>query len=149
MELDKIEIILEKYFEGETTIAEENELKSYFSSPEVAQHLQQYRSMFGYFAVAKEQASQQEIQLVQPKRNYRAWLSIAASVVILLGIGTFTYINYNNTTASQDLGTYDNPEEAFRQTQKALALLSNQVNVGVESVQYIETYQDTKEKVFK
>jgi len=149
MESDKIEIILEKYFEGETTIAEENELKSYFSSPEVAQHLQQYRSMFGYFAVAKEQASQQEIQLVQPKRNYRAWLSIAASVVILLGIGTFTYINYNNTTASQDLGTYDNPEEAFRQTQKALALLSNQVNVGVESVQYIETYQDTKEKVFK
>ena len=32
MELDKIEIILEKYFQGETTIAEEKELKKYFSS---------------------------------------------------------------------------------------------------------------------
>lgn len=30
MELNKIENILEKYFQGETSIAEENELKDYF-----------------------------------------------------------------------------------------------------------------------
>lgn len=147
MESDKIEILLEKYFEGETTIAEEKELQHYFSTAEVPEHLQQYRSLFGFFSVAKAETSQKALPL-QRKRRYAAWLSVAASVVILLGIGTFTYINYTNST-SQDLGTYDNPEEAFRETQKALALLSNQVNVGVGSVQYIEQYQDTKEKVFK
>jgi len=147
MESDKIEILLDKYFEGETNLAEENELRNYFCSGEVAQHLQQYQSMFGFFLKEKEQTLQKKE--VTTKRHYRAWLSIAASIVILLGIGTFTYMNYNNNAASQDLGTYDDPEEAFRQTQKALALLSNKVNVGVESVQYIETYQDTKEKVFK
>ncbi len=37
MELNKIEEILEKYFQGETSIAEENQLKEYFSSSNVAQ----------------------------------------------------------------------------------------------------------------
>lgn len=40
MELDRIENLLEKYFEGETTIAEENELKVYFSSSDVAQRFE-------------------------------------------------------------------------------------------------------------
>ena len=61
MELNKIEDILEKYFQGETTIAEENQLKEYFSSSNVAQHLEQYKPMFGYFSQAKEQKSTQAI----------------------------------------------------------------------------------------
>ena len=54
MELDRIENLLEKYFEGETSIAEEKELKVYFSSGDVAQHLEQYKAIFGYFSEAKE-----------------------------------------------------------------------------------------------
>lgn len=152
MELDKIENILEKYFEGETTIAEEKELKEYFSSPNVAQHLEQYKPMFGYFSQAKEQKSTYEIPLQTKKRNV-AWLSIAASTVILLGIGTYYFASEQNTTtavASQtELGTYDDPEEALKATQKALALLSNNVNVGIESVQYIGEYEQSKNKIFK
>lgn len=146
MELHKIEQLLEKYFDGETSITEENELKSYFSSSDVAQHLEQYKPMFGYFSTAKEQQFEQHIPLTAKKRKV-AWISVAASVVVLLGAGTFAYFNYNQPQ-SQDLGTYDNPEIAFRETQKALSLLSNNVNVGVESVQYIEQYETTKAKVF-
>jgi hypothetical protein len=151
MELDKIEYILEKYFQGETTIAEENELKQYFSSSDVAQHLEQYKPMFGYFSQVKEQKSLQEIPLQTKKQNV-AWLSIAASVVVLLGIGTFYFVSQNNITpvvAQSELGTYDNPEEALEATQKALALLSNNVNVGIESVQYIHEYEQSKNKIFK
>jgi hypothetical protein len=147
MESDRIEILLEKYFQGETSIAEENELKNYFSSSDVAQHLEQYQSLFGYFSQAKEQKFKQEIPLQSKKRNV-AWLSIAASVVVLLGIGTFTYFNYDNAVEKQDLGSYDDPEVAFRETQKALALLSENVNVGIESVQYINEYETTKDKMF-
>ncbi|HMI06164.1 MAG TPA: hypothetical protein VK528_01360 [Flavobacterium sp.] len=147
MESDKIEILLEKYFEGETSIAEENELRTYFSSPNVAPPHEQYKPMFGYFSIAKEQQFEQHIPL-QSKRRIVAWLSVAASVVVLLGVGTFTYFNYGNKQ-SQDLGTYDNPEVAFRETQKALAMLSDHVNTGVESVQYLQEYEDSKNLIFK
>ncbi|WPO79255.1 hypothetical protein [Flavobacterium sp. KACC 22761] len=151
MELDRIENILEKYFQGETTIAEEKELKEYFSSPNVAQHLEQYQPMFGYFSQAKQQKTTQEIPLQTKKRNV-AWLSIAASAVVLLGIGTYFLVNEKTTTqavAQSELGTYDNPEEALKATQKALALLSTHVNVGIESVQYINEYEQSKNKIFK
>ena len=146
MELDKIENILDKYFQGETTIAEEKELKEYFSSPNVAQHLEQYKPLFGYFSQVKQQKTTQEIPLQTKKRNV-AWLSIAASAVVLLGIGTFYYVSEEPTTpvvAQSELGTYDNPEEALAATQKALALLSNNVNVGIESVHYIKEYEQSK-----
>ncbi len=77
------------------------------------------------------------------------WLSIAASIVVLLGIGTAIYVNYYKANQHQDLGTYDNPEIAFRETQKALSLLSNHINFGIESVQYIQEYQNSKELIFK
>lgn len=146
MELDKIENLLEKYFEGETTIAEENELKIYFSSSDVAQHLEHYRGMFGYFSAAKEQKFEKELPSKITTKKKVAWLSIAASIVILLGLFTF----YNqNMTQNQDLGTYDDPEKAFQETQKALNLLSKNVNVGVEGMQYVQEYQQSTELIFK
>ena len=147
MELDKIEVLLEKYFQAETSIAEETVLQDYFSSPNVAQHLEQYKPMFGFLVQSREHKLTHEIPLQTKKRNV-AWLSIAASVLVLLGAGTFTYFNYNNFQ-KEDLGTYDNPEEAFQATQKALMLLSDNVNVGVNSIQYIEKYESVTEKVFK
>lgn len=151
MELNRIEDILEKYFQGETTIAEEKELKEYFSSSNVAQHLEQYKPMFGYFSQVKQQKSTQNIPLKTKKRNV-AWISIAASVVVLLSIGTYFYVSDKNAApvvAQSELGTYDDPEEALKATQKALALLSNNVNVGIESVQYIKEYEQSKNKIFK
>ncbi len=146
MELDRIEILLEKYFDAETTIAEENELKIYFSSSDVAQHLEHYRGMFGYFSAAKEQQFEQELPLKTTARKKVAWLSIAATIVILLGMFTF----YNqNISQNQDLGTYDDPEKAFQETQKALNLLSKNVNVGVEGMQYVQEYQQSTELIFK
>ena len=53
MELVKIDYLVEKYFQGETSIAEEKELRSYFSSLDVAPHLEQYKAVFGYFTKQK------------------------------------------------------------------------------------------------
>lgn len=146
MESSRIEILLEKYFQGESSIAEEKELKNYFSSPDVAQHLEQYQPLFGYFLQAKEQTFTPEIPS-QFKKPSVGWLSIAASAVVLLGIGTYVY--HDVTAVKQELGTYDDPQVAFRETQKALALLSNHVNTGIESVHYVQEFQDSKELVFK
>jgi hypothetical protein len=147
MEFNKMEALLEKYFEGETSIVEENELKNYFSSPNVAPHLEQYKPLFGYFTEAGKEKLEKNVPLT-PKKQKVAWLSIAASIVVMLGIGTYTYFNVNTVTESKELGTYDDPEEALAATQKALAMLSNNVNVGIEGVQYLQVYEITKNKAF-
>ncbi len=156
MELYKVEALLEKYFDGETSIAEEKQLQDYFSTQQVAPHLEKYTALFNHFAVAKEQQFEQEIPVLQiqkdesrnQKRNL-SWISIAASVVVLMGIGTYVFYNSEPVNNSKDLGTYDDPEVAFKETQKALSLLSKNVNVGIESVKYVEEYQIAKNKVFR
>ncbi|SFA73450.1 hypothetical protein SAMN05660845_0289 [Flavobacterium swingsii] len=149
MEFNKIEILIEKYFQGETSIAEEKELRSYFSSQDVAPHLEQYKAIFGYFTQTKKQEFEQEIPQITKKRNVM-WLSVAASVVVLLGVATFYMINTNEPVNHQnELGTYESPEIAFKETQKALALLSSNVNVGIESVMYVQEYETAKNRIFK
>jgi len=44
---------------------------------------------------------------------------------------------------------YKSPEAAFEATQKALSILSKNVNVGIESVSYINEFQNSKELIFK
>ena len=148
MESDKINALLEKYFEGETTIAEENELKKYFSSAVVAPHLQQYQSLFGYYTSDTKQKFEPKLMLQSNKKSKITWIAVAASVVVLLGVGIYTFNNVSNDKTNPELGTYDDPEEAFKETQKALAMLSNHVNVGIESIQYIENYENTKDQIF-
>ena len=149
MALDRIEILIEKYFEGETSIAEEKELKAYFSSSDVAQHLEQYKPVFGYFSQAKQEQFTASIPLKSGKKQKRlAWLSVAASVLVMLGIGFFAYQNTSDPN-QENLGVIDDPEIAFRETQKALALISKHVNTGIKSVNYLGEYQQSKNKIFK
>jgi hypothetical protein len=44
-------------------------------------------------------------------------------------------------------GTCENPEEAMKETQRALAILSGHVNVGIESVMSLEQYEDSKKLI--
>jgi len=147
MEFNKMEALLEKYFEGETSIAEENELKNYFSSSNVASHLEQYKPLFGYFVEAKNEKFEKNISFISKKKKM-AWLSIAATIVVMIGIGTYTFLNVNDVKENKELGTYEDPKEALEATQKALAMLSNNVNTGIEGMQYIKVYEMTKDKVF-
>ncbi|WP_300570582.1 hypothetical protein [Flavobacterium sp.] len=147
MELYKIDILIEKYFQGETSIAEEKELRSYFSSQNVAPHLEQYKAMFGYFTEAKQQEFTQEIPQ-QTKKQKVMWLSIAASVVVFFGMIAFFMVNTDQPVNQKELGSYDSPEEAFKETQKALALLSSNVNIGVESMNYVHEYSNSKQLIF-
>lgn len=149
MELNRIEKLLENYFQGETNLTEEQELKNYFASGNVAPNLKQYQSMFGYFSEVKNEKFTKEI-VIQNKKKNTVWLSIAASVTILLGVGVFSYLNMetkNKTTG--ELGTYDDPEVAFRETQKALNMVSENVNVGIKSVEYVNEYQESRNLIFK
>ena len=41
------------------------------------------------------------------------------------------------------------PEVAFRETQKALAMISEHVNKGIVSMKYLNEYEQSKNRIFK
>lgn len=147
MEFKLIEQLLEKYFQGATTIAEEKQLKAYFSSNNVAPNLQKYQSLFGYFETEKNAQFEQKLPLQTKKHRNVKWIGIAASFVVLFGLATF-YFN-SSEPKKEDLGTFDNPEVALVETQKALLMISEQVNVGMKSVSHLNEYEKTKKTIFK
>jgi len=149
MALDRIENLIEKYFNGETSIAEENELKVYFTSTNVAQHLEQYQPVFGYFAQAKTEQFKATIPIQNKNRKRILWLSVAASVVVMLGIGTFMYNQTNDEIEFEGCNANDNPEVVLKETQKALDLVSQKINTGVVSIGYINEYNNSKNRIFK
>ena len=146
MALNNIEQLLEKYFEGETSIDEEQALKDYFNSENVAPHLEMHKPLFGYFSVAKNDVSNKTTSLQTKKRFRIVGIGIAASLLFAVGIVTF----WDKPSEKQEeLGSFEDPEIAFKETQKALAMLSENVNVGIQSLEYINEYEKSKKTIFK
>ena len=56
MDYKNIHQLLDKYWEGETSLDEEKTLKAYFNQEEVATDLQQFAPLFQYLNVAEEPA---------------------------------------------------------------------------------------------
>ena len=50
-----IKYLIEQYFEGETSLQEEQQLRTYFQQGEVAEELKEYQPLFQYFATAKQE----------------------------------------------------------------------------------------------
>lgn len=142
MELDKnIENLLEKYFEATSTVAEEEELKRYFSENEVAPHLEQYKPLFSYFSNAKEERYTKQVPLTPRKKlNYR-WISVAAAVVLTFGI-------YFGTNGYQSYQEQKQAEYAYQETKKALDLLAENFGKGKEKMAYLNEFETAKAKVF-
>jgi hypothetical protein len=137
MELSKIEQLLEKYQNAETTLQEEATLKNYFLSGNVASHLQEYESMFSYFAISKAEKSVKPIQLNTKKTNWK-WLSVAASIALLFSVYVGnSYVQEQKTKAQ------------YAEVMSTLKLLSSNLNKGNQAMASLYTYEDTVNKIFK
>ncbi len=136
MELGNIEKILEKYFEATSTVDEERKLREYFAKDSVAPHLEQYRPMFNYFSIAKEERYTKQVPL-KPRVNYYKWLSVAAAVVLTFGI----YFGKQYQERKE-------AEYAYQETKKAFELLAENFGRGTEKVAYLKEFEAAREKIY-
>ncbi len=139
MELDRIEKLLEKYFEATATVAEEEVLRAYFLSDGVAPHLEQHTPMFQYFSKAKEERYTKQVAL-KPKRNIYKWASLAAVVVFMVG----AYFS-RPTVSSNNLEEVYTAEE-IASAQEAFALLAMNFNKGTEQIYHLEEFEKSTNK---
>ncbi len=141
--------LVEKYWAGETTIAEEKALKTYFSSNQVDAELLPYVSMFQYFEASKKQILVKPIeallvaenkQVIKPFIRSKIYLirRIAAAILLLI-FASIGYQKMQIPSKAERMEAYwaskeiKNPKEAFLKTKAALLLVSKKLNNGTEA----------------
>ena len=139
MELAKIEKLLEQYLEAKTTLEEEKILKDYFLKNDVPPHLNEYKKLFNYFIISSLDASDKTISLPKNKSIIN-WLAIAAMAVFFVGI----YSVYQN-----NINERKQAELAYMETQRALELISFNLNKGNNAIAKLQTFENTQNKIFK
>lgn len=80
--MEDIDKLLDKYFEGETSLQEEKVLRSYFLGTKIEERHKVFKPMFNFFSEEKNETS------TQKRHTYpvRMWIGIAASILLLAGI---------------------------------------------------------------
>jgi hypothetical protein len=160
MSSKEIEILLEKFYEGGTTPAEEQQLRDFFSRDPVPPDLAVHADLFRFYqAAGKEQLPDKEFESrflaaiedtpiipMYSKRKQFLYLSgIAAAVLLLVGI-FFTFRNdfllrSAKNTAEQGI--------AYQQAKNALALVSLNLNAGLDPVRILGKFQEGLDKTQK
>jgi len=146
MELDKVEKLLKKYFEANTTVAEEETLREYFLQEKVAAHLERHKPMFGYFSKAKEERFTKQVPLalktVGSKKSLYRWFSVAAAAVLMFGI------YFGKSYQDEQQLKQQQAEYAYNETKKALDMLAENFGRGTEKVAYLNEFVEAKQKIY-
>ena len=94
----KIEELIDRYFEGQTSCEEERELRCFFNRENIPEHLQVYRPLF--ICLEQEVKAFQEksvptAKLPSHRRRFIYMMSrVAAGILLLIGIaGTKQYLH--------------------------------------------------------
>lgn len=138
MELAKIEKLVVKYENAETTLEEEAILSAYFLSGNVATHLEEYQRMFQYFQESKDETYGKSMVFKTQKRKKYGWLSMVASIVLLFGV----YIGFSKQDpiiSTSEMGVVEKFQ--FEQTKEALILLSKYLNKGNQAFDQLYAYE--------
>ncbi|MDA9015588.1 DUF3379 domain-containing protein [Flavobacteriaceae bacterium] len=143
MEIKTIEILLEKYLEGETSLKEETVLRAYFNEEQnLPIEWTHYRQFFNYYELAKNESF--PTAKIKSKTRIRTWMMAAASITLVIGLSLNTFFESQSAPLEQQ-----EAEFAFQQFQKQMKNVSNHFNKGVQKVAYLDYWNESTQKLIK
>jgi len=154
MEYKNIDDLLKKYFESQTTREEENILQEFLQSEAgKSDKYLQARAMFAFFSKEKSSESRLRIDQVIAKKQKVTktrrmyFYAMAASIALLISV----FFMQDNKPEKQVLiyingQPVENQEVAMAEAQKALLLVSKNLNDGTENLNYLSEF-GTAEKI--
>lgn len=145
MDYKYIELLLERYWQCETSVEEESQLRDYFSKGEVPAHLLRYKDLFVYQQVQREAGldddfdarilARVEVPVVKAKRltlagRFMPLFKAAAVIAVMLSLGnvaqhTFSVDEEEGLLAGDTIG---------KQVSTPSVALSDELKVGDKSL---------------
>lgn len=160
MDFEKVEALLARYWECETSLEEEQQLREYFRSGDVPDQWKETARLFQYFeeqkaktvtditfdstVIGKLEGNKPRGRMVNLMRNS---LRIAAGVAVLLVAGYFVQQEIRKTNDLAETDTYDDPKKAFEETKKALMMISKGFGRAEQQAKKINLFNEAQEKI--
>lgn len=158
MNPEKIKLLLEKYYNGESSLEEENKLKEYFMQKEIHGDLKAEQDIFRYYVQSSgipEPSSGFETRIIsaidsldnnegrlKTRKIYITLSGIAAALFLLIG----TYLFLNDRSELRD--TYSDPEIAYAEAIRILYDVSERLNQGTRALEPLNLLQrETRESL--
>ena len=142
---NQIETLIEKYFDGLTSLKEEEILRDYFQKSDISDELKMYAPLFQYLSSEREEIQKKE-NFIRGNKTIRLfrWVSIGAAACLFLFLGINFFQNNNHSimetsVAYIDGKKYTNIVQIQSEVLKALENLSD-INKDIYSSQ-IETLE--------
>jgi len=155
-----IEKLIDAFYEGATSPFEEEILYKFFSKQDIPARLRNEKKFFMELASLKQKkmasslarkldqlidkleaeesiiGASQKRPVVIKQLNWRWITAVAASLLILLSAGIYTFHSGRDAGTEVIIAdTYEDPEEAYIETQKTLLYVSNKLNKGFGQVE--------------
>jgi hypothetical protein len=152
MNTREIEQLLDKYYEGLTSLEEEDLLRTYFREEFVPPHLAPHADLFRSFSASQEEEipdkefdekflaaiSETPVIRMYPLRKRLVYVtSLAAGVLLLIGI---FFALRQEMFKSNPTNTITNRNQAYAETKKALMLLAGNFNAGMQQVEKFQAF---------
>jgi hypothetical protein len=159
MEYNKIRELLEKYWEGETSLEEEEMLRSFYAAEhnDLPADLLEAQPLFRYFTAEANlelpelPAISTVIAQLPPVKPWEHWMKSAAVFLIAIGLGyagrQYQEKQHRMEVVFAQRDTYEDPQQAFAATQKALRLLAKNLNKGTSQVQKLSYFNEATERI--
>jgi hypothetical protein len=159
MSTREIEILIRKFYEGETTLAEEQILKNYFRGDGVPDELALHKPLFAFLEEElKEEivnpdfdrnffsgltGEKGEVITMVPRRTRIVYFaSMAAAFLLLAGIAVTLVMTVNSRPEFTRQERMD-----YAQAQEALMIVSSNLNCGVSHVTYLRAFDKGMEQM--
>jgi hypothetical protein len=159
MDSKQLEELLHKYWECETSLEEEQQLRDYFCKSNVPEQWKETAVLFHYFEAQKQKLVNTGFEeavihkIKNPKQGkvislVQISLRIAAGVAVLLAAVFFVRqeIRKNNTDMAFE-DTYDDPQKALEETKKALMMISKGFGKAEAQAKKINMLNEAQEKI--
>lgn len=163
MDSEKLNGLLAKYWNGETSLEEEEQLRTFFSQADAPEHLADAASLFRYFENQKNKsltdAGFDDKVLRKIRRSgagagkVRALMlnsmRIAAGIVVLIAAVWLVRMELRQSSPPEMADTYSDPKMAFEETKKALMMISRSFGTAEEQAKKINLFNEAQKEVRK
>lgn len=137
--------LLEKYWDAETNLEDEKELKELIKAEQNSEELEEVKALFDHFesesnieldasfdeSILEMISEKKETKVINLQGYFKRYASIAAAVVVMFVSG-YLVMEQQNQYTSED--TFDTPEEAYAALKEQLLMVSNYMNRGNETI---------------